>query len=215
MRAATVLLAAVLAVSACSHAPPIVAPLTTCGGKIVTAQNAERIATDLETGNDADLVAFAVSEGWPFVTCLISWYEQNGSAAQKASVARFKAGHVEARGGQAMNVIEDAHAYASPDGSLWSADCPNGYGPVAVVFRYRDGMPPQVDCRWGATQSGIDLFGALPYHRPFAELAETDPCDAVCGKGAGLTLSGGRCVCWDRRAEHGRGAWRKPDGGRI
>jgi hypothetical protein len=90
-----------VAVTACSHTPPIFQPLQTCGGKLVTVANAERVASDLENlagGGEADLLVLAETEGWPFVVCLVDWYLANGSAPQKAGAERFRMGHVEARG---------------------------------------------------------------------------------------------------------------------
>jgi hypothetical protein len=90
-----------VAALACSHVPPVVAPLSECGGKLVTQANIVRIEQDLENlggGGDADLLAFAESEGWDFVVCMVDWYLANGTAPQKSGAQRFKMGHVEARG---------------------------------------------------------------------------------------------------------------------
>lgn len=86
--------------SSCAHSPPIVAPVESCGGKLVTADNLTRIEKDwanFDAGGEADLVLWAGTDGWQFVACIVDWYIKNGTEAQKAAAARFKAGHVEAR----------------------------------------------------------------------------------------------------------------------
>lgn len=42
---------------------------------------------------------------------------------------------------------------------------------------------------------------------------QAEACDALCGAGLGLALSGWRCECWDRSAASGRGSWRFPPPG--
>lgn len=80
----------------CKHMPPIVEPVITCGGDVVTQDNVRRIERDLRNmdgGGEADLLSWLLQVGPAFIGCLIDWYVENGSADQKAAATRFKVGH--------------------------------------------------------------------------------------------------------------------------